>query len=295
MKLEDIRLRDPFIFAEDGYYYLYGSEVFSDGEKQWYFKVYKSRDLKCWDDGKIIFQKNDGFWATKNFWAPELHKYKGKYYLFASFEHICQLLVCDTPDGEFVPLTDKPFFINGYECIDGTFYVDKKGNPYIAVSHNELVLRNEKWMVRDGAIEAFRIEDDLKSVIGGPFKLIEGCNFEKSQSRGSRNTEIWHVTEGPFFYRGKEDLYLLWSGFKGKVNGKHIYFQAVAKSDNGEIDGNWVFQDELLKDDDSGHGMLFKDFDGNLKLVLHYPNNGNGIEKPVIYDVYEKDGKLITV
>lgn len=66
-----------------------------------------STDLENWSDGKVIFECSDDFWATGEFWAAELHKYNGKYYLFVSFMSQCtQILVGDIPDGRFKPLTE---------------------------------------------------------------------------------------------------------------------------------------------------------------------------------------------
>ncbi len=288
MKTEDIRLRDPFIFAEDGKYYLYGTET----KSQRCFKVYESEDLENWTDGKIIFEKTEDFWAEKWYWAPELHKYCEKYYLFASFEGKCtQILVGDAPNDKFVPYADGLTDMN-WQCIDGTLYVDKNENPHIVLSHTEDIFRNEKWYIKESDIEALRLTKDLKKSEGKPFPLLYGSDFKKSISRLGKN-EIWYVSEGPFFYRTEENLYMLWSGFNREDNGIYNYFQAVAKSDNGEIDGKWICQDELLYENDGGHGMVFKDFDGSLKLVVHQPNNGAGIEHPLILDVEETDGKLL--
>ena len=46
--------------------------------------------------------------------------------------------------------------------------------------------------------------------------------------------------------------------------GEEGYTEAIAVSDNGDIDGNWVQRDELLFKKDGGHGMIFKTFDDKL-------------------------------
>ena len=43
MKREDIRIRDPFVLACNGLYYMYKSEYTSDNKNIW---VLKSRDLE---------------------------------------------------------------------------------------------------------------------------------------------------------------------------------------------------------------------------------------------------------
>jgi len=290
MRLSQIRLRDPFILPENGVYYLYGSEVV-DQKK---FMVYKSHDLIEWSEPKVILEANAEFDYDK-FWAPEVHKYKGKYYLFASFEtEYTRILECDTPDGIYKPIAPPPVR-DGVQHIDGTFYVDKKGQPYIAVSYNKDIYKEGRWYIKEASIQALPLSQDLKEPAGELFPLIYGDEYFRSRTR-LVFSNLWHVTEGPFFYRTDENLYLLWSGFSGEHNGQqayHTYFQAVAKSDNGEIDGNWVYQDELLYADDGGHGMIFEDFDGNPKLILHQPNGVYNEETPCIFDIVEKNGKLI--
>lgn len=44
MKTDDLRIRDPFVFAENGIYYLYGSEC-TPGHQD-LFRVYTSTDLE---------------------------------------------------------------------------------------------------------------------------------------------------------------------------------------------------------------------------------------------------------
>jgi hypothetical protein len=57
LKLEDIRVRDPFILAEDGTYYLYaqgGNRARKDSADLG-IEVYRSRDLVHWSEPKQVF------------------------------------------------------------------------------------------------------------------------------------------------------------------------------------------------------------------------------------------------
>lgn len=58
------------------------------------------------------------------------------------------------------------------------------------------------------------------------------------------------------------ELLMVWSTF---IN--HQYAQCLAKSDNGEINGNFVHLPPLITDD-GGHGMVFGSKDG-LMLTFH--------------------------
>ena len=50
---------------------------------------YKSKDLIHWTGPDIIYTAADDVWGDikiNSIWAPELHYYKGKYYLFQTFD-----------------------------------------------------------------------------------------------------------------------------------------------------------------------------------------------------------------
>ena len=69
-------------------YYLYGSRVtipikgYPCGHQEG-FDVYVSDDLEEWSNPKCVFEKNKDFWGEKDYWAPEVHIYQGKFYMFA--------------------------------------------------------------------------------------------------------------------------------------------------------------------------------------------------------------------
>ena len=85
--LDDINIRDPFIVpvAEEGVYYMYSSSsVKENGAVYGGVMAYKSKDLKHWDAPVRVFDVPRDNYLTGVVWAPEVHKYNGKYYLFAS-------------------------------------------------------------------------------------------------------------------------------------------------------------------------------------------------------------------
>lgn len=279
MKFCDINIRDPFVLKEDGKYYLYGTR----GETAWTkaegLDVYVSDDLENWSEPHECFSVPENFWGEKEIWAPEVHKYNGSYYMFASFysekrSRATQILKSDTPMGPFLPFTDDAITPVGWTCLDGTFYVDKNGDPYI-------VFCREWVQVTDGEIHAMKLTKDLTAAAGEP-KLL----FSASQPEWADKTRDMFVTDGPFLYRTSEGrLLMIWSTFTPSG-----YVQAIAYSDNGEIDGNWLHEKPMF-DKDGGHGMIFEDYNGQKHLILHSPNE-NPLERPVLFDIVEKDGTL---
>ena len=105
MRLQDIHIRDPYIVADagTGKYYMYSS---SPSPLKRGFCVYVSEDLQNWSDPVPVFEAGADFWATDDFWAPEVHGYRGKYYLFGTFSakgrvRTSQILVSDSLTGPF--------------------------------------------------------------------------------------------------------------------------------------------------------------------------------------------------
>ncbi len=269
---EEIHIRDPFILTcpEEECYYMYGTTALHNDtvSARNTFSVYKTKDLEHFSDPKVILDGGEiGFWADKDFWAPEVHGYKGKYYLFGSCKkdgrcRATQIFVCDLPDGKFLPISDKPITPADWECLDGTFYVEDNV-PYMVFCH--------EWVqVGDGEIWAVKLADDLSRPVEEPFLLFRASdNPYVSPYNGEEGK---YVTDGPFLYREDGKLKMIWSSFN---DGRYIVLEAESDS----IRGKWKHYDSRYNFD-AGHTMLFKRLDGTRMISLHSPNLP-GHERPL--------------
>ncbi len=273
IKISDIRMRDSFIVAYNGVYYLYGTIGECDGEKNLY--VHKSTDLENFEDPKIIFTLSDDSWGKQELWAPEVHFYCGKWYLFISIlgHHGLrgtQIAVSDTPDGVFIPVANRPATPLDKSCIDGTLYVEN-GIPYIVYSRDWPDNFVEEKGVYVGQIVAQELSPDLKEPIGEPFILFESDEAPVSAGRPAVHdffgkTVTRYGSDGPFLTRLKNGrLLLLWSPIPNRK-----YLIASAYSDGG-IRGKFIHNEKPIFDENGGHAMLFKDFDNSLKMSFHWP------------------------
>ena len=268
MKITDINIRDPFVLFEDNTYYLYGTRAKDFGCKTGGFDVYTSEDLVEWSNPIECFNSAESGFNREVNWAPEVHKYNGAYYMFATFTRENGLrgtfsLKSDSPLGPFVPHSLKALTPDAWECLDGTLYVDKNGNPYLVFCH-------EHTQIIDGTVCFVRLSDDLSESVSEPVTLFSGSSpyYIEEKAEGEH-----YITDGPFMYRTTNgDLLMIWSTF---IN--HKYAQCLAKSDNGEIDGNFVHLPPLITND-GGHGMVFAGKDG-LMLTFHTPNQ-TSFERP---------------
>lgn len=287
MKLEEINVRDPFILPENGVYYLFGTRAktcwgLADG-----FDGYKSTDLVNWEGPFEVFHRPEGFWADKNYWAPEVHKYKDSFYMFATFNSEAlnkkgtMILRAEEPLGPYSLHSEGKITPDEWNCLDGTFYLAPDGTPYMVFSH--------EWVdLGDGEICAVRLSSDLKRPIGKPVTLFHASSAKpwiKALSNRQWDGPIY-VTDGPFMHRLPDgELIMLWASM-----GEGGYVEAIARSDNGDITGNWTVDSTPLFDKDGGHGMLFETFEGKLNLVLHQPNT-TPLEHPVLIPITDEELK----
>jgi arabinan endo-1,5-alpha-L-arabinosidase len=287
LKNTDIHIRDPFVLPimAEKLYYLYGTT----GSQAWTnsalgFDHYTSPDLQSWEGPFPTFQPPTTFWADRNFWAPEVHVYRGRYYLLASFkaEGVCrgtQILAADGPQGPFLPISDGPVTPHDWECLDGTLFVDAHDQPWIVFCH--------EWVqVGDGEICALRLSDDLGAAIGQPHLLFRASEAPWAQEISSKDRK-GYVTDGPWLHRlASGELIMLWSSFS--MGG---YTVGVTGSASGDILGPWQQVPEPLYAGDGGHCMVFRTFDGQLWLAFHRPNQSPD-ERPQFVPLRENESSV---
>jgi beta-xylosidase len=305
LHLHDFHIRDPWILADAAShtYYLYAT---NNGEVTGVHRagvmVYKSKDLRNWERPSIVFTVPDGIWADpqETVWAPEVHAYHGKFYLFVTLNNSHKIIaaqpavrrtnttrgttiaVSDSPEGPFTLLkTDGPMPPANFMTLDGTFYRDAAGNPWMVYAH--------EWAQKiDGTMEAVPLNSDLSGAAGPPIFLFKGSDapwldaFLQADQR-----ELSYVTDGPELFRSKDGhLLMLWASF-----GPGGYIETIARSKSGELQGPWEQLPPLLEVD-AGHGMLVHSFDGQLLLVLHRTNTDPYAR---IYEVEDDGDHLVVV
>ena len=278
MKCSDINIRDPFVIYEDGTYYMYGTRGKDFGIKTGGFDVYTSKDLIEWSAPVECFSSEKYGLNSASNWAPEVHEYKGSYYMFATFlkpEGLrgTYILKSDSLTGPFEPWSEGAATPDGWECLDGTLYVSKDGEPYIVFCH-------EHTQIIDGTICYQRLSDDLKHAEGEPVTL-----FSASSCGWGPLGDGHYITDGPFMHRTQDGtLLMIWSTF---IEGQ--YAVCVVKFTDGELNENFEHLAPIL-DNDGGHGMIFGD-ESSLYLSVHTPNKSL-LERPVFIKIHEEGGKI---
>ena len=247
------------------------------GAKGW--ECYTSKDLRHWQPPVAVFTPPEGFWADRDFWAPEIHAYQGKYYLFGTLsadraKRGTQVFVADQPLGPYRPHSDRAATPHDWMALDGTLYVEN-GRPWMVFCH--------EWVqIGDGAVNVVRLATDLSKPIGEPIRL-----FRASEAPWCRSIQPGkYVTDGPCLYRlASGKLLMLWSSFSGKD-----YAVGIVRSQNGTIQGPWKHDPKPLFEG-GGHCMVFRSLDGKPMLVLHAPNQ-SPYERARFFDVHEESDGL---
>ena len=109
MKRSDLHIRDPFVLVHDGKYYLLGTTGEDSWRKGSNLVLYESRDLENFTEKCVMVQPRYLAGYT-NVWAPELHEYRGKFYLIFSVFREDKgrgsiIFVSNDLNGDFKPLT----------------------------------------------------------------------------------------------------------------------------------------------------------------------------------------------
>lgn len=291
-RLDDFWAHDPYIlpYAAESTYYLYTA-----ARDQPAVVAYRSADLGSWDDEPVVvFRVPEDSWAsaTEAPWAPEVHEYRGRFYLFTTLHDSSRQLeipggarfrafaegggteyiptargtviaVADHPAGPFELLrTDAPVAPAEFMSLDGTLFVDDDGAPWMVYAH--------EWVqIFDGTIEAVPLTPDLTDTAGDPVLLFRGSEAALlSRLPPSARTRMPYVTDGPQLRRLRSGaLLMLWATYQPRDDGSD-YVETMAVSHSGRLTGPWEQHDTLVHGN-AGHGMLFDTFDGRTMLVLH--------------------------
>ena len=297
---DSLRVSDPFILADNvsHVYYLTGSGGF----------LWKSKDMKMWQGPFNVVEIDTTSWMGQRpmIWAAELHYYKGKYYYFATFTNpkviiekipgrydiprrASHILMADKAEGPYKLMKNNIYSPATQATLDGTLWVED-GVPYLIYCH--------EWLqIVDGTMDMLQLSPDLSEPVGKPKTMFKASDGPWSRTMSSIGEITYgkeingQVTDGPFLFKTQTGkLGMLWSSW-----GSHRYSQGVAYSASGKIAGPWIHEREPLNTYNMGHGMLFRSFDGELLMLLHYQNmdpKNPGPRKPTLLKVDDSGDKL---
>lgn len=312
----DVEFGDPFVLYDKAAdtYFMYGTGGTENG-----FIAYSSKDLKDWkNEGVIYSNTQENAWGIRDFWAPEVYFYKGKYYLFYSahwkenpnneLENFrIGYAVADLPLGPFKDVNPYPLFDPGYPIIDANVFFSEDGRVYLYYSRccykNPVQSEITTWAksqnlyqeIEESWIYGLELSADLKHVISEPVLLLRPPLTMKDkqaewESRSITSKEVnrrW--TEGSFLFEKNGVYYLMYSAnhFAGE---NYAVGYATSKNPLGpfiKANNNPILEKNTHKGgvvSGTGHNMVLKTKNGETYTVYHARTTKTGKNRVVFMD-----------
>lgn len=197
-------LADPCILIEDNYYYLFATGGAQDGR---YIPIHRSKDLKNWEFVQgAVAQGDTADWNYKHFWAPEVYKVDGKFYLYYtaspkfsprnSGNHV-GLAIADQIEG---PYRDMGRVVQ-HSSIDGHLFEDKDGTRYFyyTIEHLNKDSLKAGQIYMDRMISSTKLAGEYKQIIShhgwqeGPYLQLRNDKYFLTYSCGNWTDDTYHV------------------------------------------------------------------------------------------------------
>lgn len=274
---QTIPLADPFILLHEGTYYAYGTGGYLG------FEVATSKTLKVWNrrQGKrtngMALHKDD-VWGDEGFWAPEVYYIDGTFYMYyTAEEHLC-VATSDSPLGPFTQQVQAPMLDE--RAIDNTLFRDADGKYYMYFDSFRKGMSIWRAELEPNLLELK--ENTMEEV------LVRTQPWESvSQAK---------VIEGSFVIKRGETYYMIYSA-NNFIHQSYGIGCATATSPLGPWT-KYSFNPLLQKPGNlvgTGHGALFEDKNGQMKLVFHAHKSQTEVHPRQMYitDVFfAADGRM---
>jgi len=284
---EVTNIGDPYILVDNDTYYMYATS-FKDG-----FKVWSSKDLVNWkDEGLCYYDSKVGY---KDFWAPEVIKKDGKYYMFFTSRNkeldrlMLSVAISDSPLGRFNDVSDKHVFDFGYAAIDATVYKDDDGRYYMYYSRD--CSENVVDGIHASQIYVVELDQSLLKTIGEPKMILTPSGSWEAPKDG------WAWNEGPYMLKYDNKYYLSYST---NFYASKEYSVCYAVSDQPMGEFVKAKENPILKYTDKmsgpGHNCYFESLDKELLTAFHihtYYDKPSGNRRACFAKAMFVDGKLV--
>lgn len=295
---KEIYFADPTVYyCENGIFYLTGTR----NVEPFGFIMLESKDLKNWKlsssvPEKMILKKGENTYGSQGFWAPQIIKENGKYYMTYSANEQIVLATSDTINGLYTQKNIEPID-SSEKNIDSYIFKDDDGKYYLY--HVRFNNGNYIWVAE--------------------FDLKKGKIKEKTLKRCFAQTQPWEKTpaynsapimEGPTVIKMDGIYYMFYSANHFESIDYAVGY-ATADSPYGPWEkyaGNPIIHRSIVGENGSGHGDLFFDGNKNPYYVYHVHNSDSTVIprktriiplafnknlKTGLYDISVKENEII--
>ena len=296
IRTEEMEYRDPFIYVDKEKQAYYCPVVVAGG-----IKMFKSRDLNMWRDLGNVYNTS-GLYSNYTYWAADMYRWKDNVYCIATavssngsaddFTSAKSNTVFKGdygPEGAIWPLNREHVNVipeTDTQNIDGSLYVDESGTPWIVYCREAATEITEKGY--DAGVYAYKMNDDLTSTVGEPVRLFNGSDSKYACAVDVRDGKAVYIADAPMLWRDPSSgkLICIWSHYAKQPGNDDQKWYSIGQ-------GPWEHTG-IVNNYDGGHGCIFEDLDGNLKLAYHLNPalSRNGKPHLVIKDISVSAGTL---
>lgn len=250
----EVKAADVFILLDGDTYYLYGTRA---GNPQKGFEAFSSKDLKTF--------KREGYVTMTGrslYWAPEVYKFDGKYYMYYSANHRLYVATADSPLGPFKDVKTEPMLELGINTIDQTVFTDTLSDGSI-----------QQWMFfveENGGNRIYRCKLNSDHVTCDPTTVQKVLEADRTYEMKVG----YKCTEGPIVLKKGSKYFLMYSAntydnlnycvcvaFTSDLETNMWTKQSPNPILNYSILGNQLYG--------TGHHGWFIDKDGQYRIVFH--------------------------
>ncbi len=279
----EILMADPTIFFSDGFYYMSGTDDKGGADA---FLLFRSNDLKLWEQVGTALKKGDHTFGKWGFWAPQFYPFDNKWWiLYTADEHIA-IAEAESLSTPFMQKSIEPVD-NSCNNIDPFLFKDDDGKFYIY--HVRINHGNFLWVA-----EFDMMTRKIKN------ETLTKC-FDLSQNWENIENSSYPVMEGPTVIKYKSKYYLFYSTNDFRSQNYAVGY-AVADSPFGpwrKAEHNPIINKDIVGECGPGHGDVFVDNNGRLFYVFHvHYNDGKPVPRrtriiPLIIDGFDQDDNAI--
>jgi Beta-xylosidase len=265
---KDIYLADPTIFSEHGIYYMYGTVKSSQSG----FPVLTSTNLKRWNvpvgaSGGFALLKGNSTFGAQGFWAPQIFKRNGTYYMAYTANENIAIARSDSPLGPFTQKSVGPIDPDTRK-IDPFFFTDDDGKIYLY--HVRLHEGNSIWVAE--------LTPDLSD-----FKkeTLTQCITATEPWEDTKLVKAPPIIEGPTVIKHKGIYYLFYSANDYRSIDYSVGY-ATAPTPYGpwtKYHGNPIINRKVIGANGTGHGDIFYDKSGNMNYIFHTHNSDSTVHE----------------
>jgi beta-xylosidase len=275
---------DPFVWkAGESYYAIGTGEEEANGWTAGVSKVFpllRSKDFYHWDlVGHALNRPAESL--GRNFWAPAVAGFEGRFYLYYSVghgdkNHQLRVAVAERPEGPYSDL-EQPL-VDPAQCsfaIDPHPFRDEDGTWYLFFARD--FLDQESGARAGTALVAARMKS-MTELATEPIVILRARHdwqrFERDRLMYGRKWD-WHTLEGPCVWTHQGRYYCFYSGGRWENETYGVDYGVADKvtgpyNDSGNETGPRVLRTIVGRLIGPGHNTIVRGPDGETDFVVYH-------------------------